>query len=156
MRYYVDLPVPFERAEEAMLEEPNAWVPAIARGAESRGDGLLAEIGFGPRHLRLDKKVEVALEPPHRLGRKTLVPMSWQAADADRLFPRLDADIELTAMGLDRTQLAISARYRPPLGAVGRVVDRAMLHLVAEATIKDFLDGVAEKLKRELAAEVDG
>jgi hypothetical protein len=51
----------------------------------------------------------------------------------------------LTAVGVgplgeDRTQLAISARYRPPLGVVGRAVDRVLLHRVAEATLKDFLD----------------
>jgi len=51
----------------------------------------------------------------------------------------------LTAVGVgplgeDRTQLAISARYRPPLGVVGRAMDRVLLHRVAEATVKDFLD----------------
>ena len=40
------------------------------------------------------------------------------------------------------TQLAISARYEPPFGAIGRLVDRAVLHRVAEATLKDFLDRV--------------
>ena len=60
------------------------------------------------------------------------------------MFPQLDADIEVAALGAHRTQLSISARYRPPMGTVGRVLDRAMLHRVAEATIKDFLDGVAE------------
>jgi hypothetical protein len=49
-------------------------------------------------------------------------------------------------LGRDRTQLAISARYRPPLGAVGRVADRVLLHRVAEATVKDFLDQVGERI----------
>ena len=38
------------------------------------------------------------------------------------------------------TQVAISARYTPPLGALGRAIDRAVLHRVAEATLKDFMD----------------
>jgi hypothetical protein len=46
------------------------------------------------------------------------------------------------AVGEQRTRLAISARYRPPLGAVGRAADRVLLHRVAEATVKDFLDRV--------------
>ena len=33
------------------------------------------------------------------------------------------------------------------MGAVGRVLDRAMLHRVAEATIKDFLDRVGERIE---------
>jgi hypothetical protein len=40
----------------------------------------------------------------------------------------------------------MSARYRPPLGAFGQALDRAMLHRVAEATIKDFLDRVGERV----------
>jgi hypothetical protein len=77
--------------------------------------------------------------------------MTWEATGSGRLFPKLEADLELAPLGPSRTQLAISARYRPPLGAVGRVVDRAALHVVAEATIKDFLDRVAERLTTSLA-----
>ena len=44
------------------------------------------------------------------------------------------------------TQLSISARYVPPLGALGSAIDRALLHRVAEATMKDFLDRVATAL----------
>ena len=50
-------------------------------------------------------------------------------------------------MGEDRTQLAISARYRPPLGVLGRTVDRVLLHRVAEATVKDFIDRVGRAIK---------
>jgi hypothetical protein len=32
----------------------------------------------------------------------------------------------------------------PPLGALGRAIDRALLFRVAEATLKDFLDRVRE------------
>jgi len=48
----------------------------------------------------------------------------------------------------------MSARYVPPLGALGRVIDRAVLFRVAEATIKDFLDRVREAVLSETG--VDG
>jgi hypothetical protein len=60
----------------------------------------------------------------------------------------MDGDIELGPLGPGRTQLALSARYRPPLGTLGRAVDRVLLHRVAEATVKDFLDRVADALTR--------
>ena len=44
-------------------------------------------------------------------------------------------------------KLSVSARYRTPMGAVGRMLDRALLHRVAEATVKDFLDRVGERLR---------
>ena len=40
----------------------------------------------------------------------------------------------------------MSARYVPPFGAVGRAIDRAVLSRVAEATLKDFLDRVADTI----------
>jgi hypothetical protein len=40
----------------------------------------------------------------------------------------------------------MSARYVPPFGSVGRVIDRAALSRVAEATLKDFLDRVADTI----------
>jgi hypothetical protein len=49
----------------------------------------------------------------------------------------------------------MSARYLPPWGALGSAVDRALLHRVAEATVKDFLDRVGAAL-RASAATVGG
>jgi hypothetical protein len=151
VRYYVDLPFPIEVLERAVERAPASWMPGLVRDAESRGAGLLAEVGFGPDQRRVNKAVEVELGPTVRAGSKTLLPMSWKASGSGRLFPVLEADLEFASLGPSRTQLAISARYRPPLGPVGRAVDRAALHLVAEATVKDFLDRVAERLTGALA-----
>ncbi|GBC86066.1 hypothetical protein HRbin12_00047 [bacterium HR12] len=147
VRYYLELPLRFEDVERALLAEPEAWVPGLARDAERRGERLLAEVGFTvTESRRIDKRVEIELGTPHRMPTKTILPMSWRAVGADGLFPALEADLEVAALGPRRTQLSISARYRPPMGALGRVLDRALLHRVAEATIKDFLDRVGEGL----------
>jgi hypothetical protein len=58
----------------------------------------------------------------------------------------LDADLEVARLTPTITQLSISARYAPPLGAIGSAIDRALLHRVAEATVKDFMDRVAAAL----------
>jgi hypothetical protein len=47
-------------------------------------------------------------------------------------------------------------RYVLPLGAVGRTIDRALLSRVAEATLKDFLDRVADAIVSERAAAAPG
>jgi hypothetical protein len=112
----------------------------MAGAAQERGDGLLTEVGVGPLGTRLRRRVQVELGEPVRFPSMTSLPLTWEPAGLEGLLPRLDADIELGALGEDRTQLAVSARYRPPLGAVGRTVDRVLLHRVAEATVKDFLD----------------
>ena len=147
VRYFLDLAAPFENVEASLLDEPGTWVPGLLRDAEDRGERLLADVGFVLETRRIDKQVEVQLGTPYRIPSKTLLPMSWRATGSDRLFPQLDADLEVAALGRGRTQLSISARYRPPLGAAGRVLDRALLHRVAEATIKDFLDRVGERVR---------
>ena len=75
-----------------------------------------------------------------------MVPLQWTSSGATGLFPSLDADLEVAPLGPGRTQLAMSARYDPPFGPVGRAVDRAVLSRVAEATLKDFLERVAETI----------
>jgi len=140
VRYYFEIDFPFDQVEQALLQSPTDWMPMVAADAEARRELLLAEVGFGRSACRLEKKVEIELGEVMRFPSKTILPMSWRPAGGETLFPSLDADIEVAALGPNRTQLSISARYRPPLGVVGRVVDRALLHRVAEATLKDFLD----------------
>jgi hypothetical protein len=146
VRYYLDLSLPFEEVEEGLLADPEVWLPGVAREAEDRGEQLLlGEVGFSfDDDRRLSKEVHIELGSPHRMTGKTLLPLSWKATGPDRLFPSLDADLEIAALGRSRTQLSISARYRPPLGVVGKALDRVLLHREAEATIKDFMDRVGE------------
>jgi hypothetical protein len=147
VRYFLDLAAPFDNVETALLDHAEAWVPGLLRAAEDRGQRLLAEVGFAVETRRIDKGVEIRIGTPYRIPSKTLLPMTWRATTAERLFPQLDADLEVAALGPRRTQLSISARYRPPMGAFGRALDRALLHRVAEATIKDFLDRVGERIQ---------
>ena len=147
LRTYVELDVPFEEAEASLLEGPDAWVPGLFRDAEDRGQALLAEVGFAVDDARrIDREVRITLGTPYRSGSTTRVPLIWRATSNGRLFPQLDADIELAGLGPRRSQLSIDARYRPPLALVGRALDRTLLHRVAEATIKDFVDGVAGRI----------
>jgi hypothetical protein len=69
--------------------------------------------------------------------------MTWEATGPEGLLPTLEGDLEVASLGPNRTQLSISAMYTPPMGAFGRALDRGLLHRVAEATVKDFLDRVA-------------
>jgi hypothetical protein len=145
IRYYLELTLPFEDVEEGLLADAQAWLPGVAGEAQDMGEQLLGEVGFSfDDDRRLSKEVHIELGPPYHMPGKTLLPLSWKATGPERLFPSLDADLEIAALGRSRTQLSVSARYRPPLGVVGKALDQVLLHRVAEATIKDFLDRVGE------------
>ena len=110
VRYFIDLDDPFEHVEAALLVDPSDWVPGMARAAGELGDGLLAEVGFAVRDdLRIDKAVEIWIGEAHQASEKTRLPMSWKATGPGRLFPSLDADLEVAGIGTSRTQLTISA-----------------------------------------------
>src|SRR5215469_13972423 len=71
----------------------------------------------------------------------------WEATgSAGELFPVLDADIRLARAGERTAMLTMSGVYRPPLGALGQALDRAILHRVAAATIRDFVARVGARI----------
>jgi hypothetical protein len=73
----------------------------------------------------------------------------WEATGTGgALFPVLDADIGLVPVG-DCTVLTFAGSYRPPFGPLGAVLDRAVMHRVAAATVRNFLDRVAARITGE-------
>jgi hypothetical protein len=154
-RYYVELLADRESVEGVLLRAPGRWLPGLATDANHRGDQLLAEVGIGD-DVRIARQVAIDLDAPLRLPTKTVIPMRWTPTGTSGLFPALDADLEVAPLGQDRCQLSMSARYVPPLGPVGRAIDRAVLFRVAEATIKDFLDRVCDGVVRELSTTGHG
>jgi len=152
-RYFVEMPFPSEQVERALLRSPESWVPGLAEQANYRGDVLLAEVGFGD-DVRIARQVAIEFGEPIRAPSKLMLPLRWSATGAPGLFPSLDADLEVAPLGPKRTQLSISARYVPPFGPIGRVIDRAVLFRIAEATLKDFLDRTAESLANDAAGDL--
>ena len=154
-RYFLELPIPADDVEHALSRDPRRWLPGLAELANFKGDRLLADVGVGGT-IGLHRKVIIELGPMVHATSKSFFPLRWTASGHPGLFPALDADIEVAPMGPDRAQLAMSARYVPPLGAVGRTIDRALLSRVAEATVKDFLDRVADAIMRQRAQPAVG
>ena len=92
----------------------------------------------------LSKLVRVQVHELARTEESTGLAIRWEASGpGGQLFPVLDADIRLTPDGEQATLLTMAGSYRPPLGSLGGVLDRAVLHRVADATIRNFLAEVA-------------
>jgi hypothetical protein len=151
-RYFIELPIEPRQVERALTEAPASWLRGLASEANHRGDTLLADVGFGVR-VRVARQVTLELGAPVHMAGKTVLPLRWTPTGASGLFPALEADLEVAPLASNRTQLAMSARYVPPFGPIGKAIDRAVLYRVAEATLKDFLDRVGDAL--ELQAEID-
>jgi hypothetical protein len=82
------------------------------------------------------------LGEPYERENLVTFPLRWEATGARGLFPVLRGELELAGLGSDRTHVALVARYDPPLGSIGRLLDEKLLHHVAEASARSFLRGL--------------
>ena len=127
---------------------------ALADGglvAESRravDDGLVFVVPVGPRGARWPaREVMVRMLPGRPVGESVVVPLRWEVTGhAGALFPVLDANLELAAVGATTSRLSVIGRYEPPLGRLGATIDRAGMSRVASATMAALLRELATQL----------
>ncbi len=138
---------PFADLESEFIRGAERWMPAMAQRANGHGVKLLSELGFDVGRRRIARPIEVKLGAPRRTAGVTLLSVSWRAATEAGLFPTLEGHLEIAKLGLTTTQVGLSASYEPPLGLVGKIADRALLHRVAEVTVQDFMERIGDRLE---------
>ncbi len=107
------------------------------------------QYAVGPRiaGLSIRKRVTVEAGEPVNAGQWTGIPVTWKASFPERLFPVMEGKVELAPVDGLTTRLTVSGMYEPPLGRVGRQLDQAVMHSVAEATVKELAESIAERLE---------
>ena len=103
--------------------------------------------------LPMGREVEAEVDAPYDRDGILSVPLRWAATGPAAIFPGFDGELELSRLGDGSAQLCLMGRYQPPFGSVGQALVRAMLHGVAEDTVRDVLTSIAARLgARELIA----
>ena len=141
VRYFTHVPAGLGVVQER-IEGVRSNLGEWAGVAYRDGEELRAKVG--PVPTKFAKEVDLVIGPPEVRNAGVVFPLRWSAAGAEALFPKLVANLILTHLGPEMTSLSLEGTYQPPLGPVGRVVDRVALRKFAEATIKDWVDRVAE------------
>ncbi len=152
LRAFVEIRVPARAASNVLRRLPQALVESCAVEAIDHGHTVLAEVGFPMAGRRLGKQVEIELGDPIETPSRTWLPLTWKPTDAEGLFPSLEGELEAAPLGKDLTQIGLSVRYKPPFGVLGATLDRMFLHRVAEATVQDFVQRVADAIEDRSAA----
>jgi hypothetical protein len=153
---FVQVKAPYQAVRDQLLERDPGWLADHATAAYADGEEILRTVSVPagePPLIR--KRVHIDLGAPYERGEGTVLPLNWWASGAQRLFPTLDADLEVMPLGPDQVMLTLMGRYEPPLGAVGRRMDRLVLHLIAEASVRSFLRRTAANLELAIAAWPD-
>lgn len=133
---------PYDAVEAVLRRGPESWLPAFLR----EGDRITAVLAYAQGGRRIERRVEVEAAPVQRFAYGVTVHIRWRAARHAELYPELDGHLRLEPRRPSGTSLRFDARYRPPGGSLGETVDRALMHRVAESSVKDFVAGMSRRL----------
>ncbi len=131
-----------ERSVFGILSSLDVLAADASRGVER----LRIGIGSGERTV-IGKTVEVRTGTPVRGATELAIPIVWEATGARALFPRLEGELLIAALSTNLTQLALRGSYVPPFKQVGRALDRVVLHRLAEASVKSFVERIAARIE---------
>jgi hypothetical protein len=149
---FIHVPLPVAQVRQRLLIAVSGLWQQVAAAAYDEGEELLSRVGpFGPVP-GLSKAVSVRVGDVRDRGEGFVVPLQWSATGPAELFPVMQADLEITPLGAQQSQLRLSGSYDPPMGAFGRRLDRLLLHQLAEATVRALLKQLVAALLAEPAS----
>ena len=127
----------------------------ITKAVESRKPPYDAvTLAVNLRNLRAPLEGEIRIpvciqfEQPSKRGSDFNVTIG--AASNEAVFPRFDGTFSVTPEGEADTRLWLRGEYVPPLGFFGTALDATALNGVAERSLTNFLDWIADDIKRRV------
>ena len=146
VHYFTHVPVGLG-VVQARIDEVRSSLEGWAGVAYREGEELHAKVG--PGEMGYAKEIRLGIGPGEVRPAGIVYPVTWTAAGAEVLFPRLQADLILSHLGPGRTKLTLEGNYDPPMGRVGRMIDRIILKNLAESTVQDWVDRIARAVSAE-------
>jgi len=143
VQHSVHIDRPIEGCARTLARGPKRWFPGVRDKNE---------YAVGPRvaGIAVRKKVTVEVGEAVQSGSWTEVPLTWKASFPERLFPKMTGKVELAPVDGRITRLTVNGMYEPPLGRVGKELDDVLMRKVAQATVKELAESIAERLESSL------
>ncbi|MEX1125016.1 MAG: hypothetical protein WD895_00040 [Acidimicrobiia bacterium] len=132
-----------EQRLNAINDDLDEWAGIAYR----KGESLRARVGPHVDGLAKEVRLEIGAHEIHRKG--LVYPIRWVATGASSLFPTMTADLVLSHVGLTQTKLTFEGTYEPPMGPLGKMIDRIAFRKLADATVKTWVDRIAQALDAE-------
>ncbi|MEN8233913.1 MAG: hypothetical protein ABFR89_03185 [Actinomycetota bacterium] len=145
VQYYSEVARPYEDVAERcplVLGQIEGWAESSYRD----GEAIRGKVGPTSEGTLVAKTVRMSVGPAVESSDARRIPLTWEATGTPGLFPKMDAELVIARVSDDRTQVKIQGHYDPPLGSLGRLIDKALLHRVAEASTKALVDRIVEEL----------
>ena len=138
VQHSVHLKHPVKEVSAALLENPGKWFPK--------------SVGVHVGGVPVRKRVTIEFGDPVKTSTWAVIPISWKPTFGRKLLPEMNGKVELAPVSSDETRLTVSGMYEPPLGRLGEQLDEALMHNVAEGTVKELAESFAERLNRSVDA----
>ena len=141
VQHSVHIERPVKDVSASLLEGPSKWFPGMA------GKKNVSKVGLHVAGVPVRKRVEVEIGEAVRTSTWAVVPVTWKATFPEKLFPAMTGKIEISPVSKDQTRLTVSGMYEPPLGKLGEQLDEALMHNVAQATVKELAESIGHRLQ---------
>ena len=147
---------PYDKVCETLTSHAKEVFHNATRSAETRAENVasglhvkIAGVEFG-KEILIDIKSLIDIE--RRNEKKSIIRLSWHAAQAERLFPTMHAELFIYPITATETQLDFRGEYDPPIGFVGKAIDKMVGHRIAEASVHHFVMEVADYLRKNISS----
>jgi len=144
VQHSVHIQHPVKVCTDALMEGPRTFFPG-------RGGKNVSKVGLHVAGVKIRKRVVVELGEPVKTATWTVIPLSWRATFPRQLFPEMNGKIELAPTDKEVTRLTVSGMYQAPLGRLGEQIDEALMHNVAEGTVKELAEAIAQRLDETIS-----
>jgi hypothetical protein len=145
VRHSVHVDQPIAAVSRLLADSAHSWFPGLK-------DENVSVVGPRIAGIPVRKKVTLKVGEAVTGGSWAEVPLTWKATFAKPLFPVMDGKVELAPVDARVTRLTVSGMYEPPLGRLGKRLDEAVMHNVAQATVKELAESIAKRLDAALAS----
>jgi len=147
---------PYDRVRRVLTTDALQVFHSATLAASGRTRSVASALRVEIAGIEFGKEIAISVrerEPKPKDAAMTRLQVDWKAASAPGLFPLMKAELAIYPLTATETQLDFSGRYEPPLGWLGTVVDAAIGHRIAEASVHRFVAEVAHYLRTELENE---
>ncbi|NND34043.1 MAG: hypothetical protein HKN76_15750 [Saprospiraceae bacterium] len=147
---------PYAKVKDALSRESNQIFQQSTKSAAARVQDVVAELRVNLAGIDLSKDVRISIkgikEIPKKVGSppKSNIELQWEATENPGLFPVMHGELSIYPLTATETQLDFAGEYQVPLGALGSVLDAAIGHRIAEASVLRFINDVATHLRSTL------
>jgi hypothetical protein len=138
------LPCPSVLVAAALAKSTRPWTVAL----DTNGGELLTRVGVTIGRLPVYKHVRMKVGAlPGEIRRdRIMLPVSWEAVGGPPIFPIMEGTLHIEPEDPRRARMTLNASYDPPLGRLGELIDRAVMHRIAQVTMNDFVQRLARAL----------